>query len=86
MTAIHQFLAEEETAFTPGEQEWDYLYSKDAGRAFYLIGEKGRDGYDLLCGGVERRDGCMNIFTRSGDVANPKLLRGSGKSPMVYSR
>ena len=24
--------------FTPSEQEWDYLFSKDAGRAFYLIG------------------------------------------------
>ena len=34
----------EKTEFTPAEQRWDYLYSKDAGRAYYLIGEKGRDG------------------------------------------
>lgn len=50
MTALRQFLNKEETAFTPGEQLWDYLYSKDAGKAFYLIGEKGKDG-SIYCVG-----------------------------------
>ncbi len=26
--------------YTPAEQRWDYLFSEDAGEAFYLIGEK----------------------------------------------
>lgn len=36
--------------FTPACQRWDYLYSKDAGRAFYLIGCKGKAG-SIYCVG-----------------------------------
>lgn len=38
--------------FTPAEQLWDYLYSDDAGEAFYLIGERacGRKVYCLGSG------------------------------------
>lgn len=35
---------------TKGEQQWDYLYSKDAARAFLLIGEKGIDGKTYVLG------------------------------------
>ncbi len=42
--AIRQFMAGEKTAFTPGEQLWDYLYSKDAARMLYELGEKGKHG------------------------------------------
>ena len=35
---------------TLGEQEWDYLYSRDAARAFYLLGEKGIDGKTYVLG------------------------------------
>ncbi len=43
-SALRKMLAGEKTEFTPAMQRWDYLYSRDAGRAYYLIGEKGRDG------------------------------------------
>ena len=43
-SGLRKMLKGEKTEFTPAEQRWDYLYSKDAGRAYYLIGEKGRDG------------------------------------------
>lgn len=43
-SGLRKMLAGEPTEFTPAMQRWDYLYSKDAGRAYYLIGEKGRDG------------------------------------------
>ena len=36
--------------FTKGEQMWDYLYSGDAARAFYLLGEKGKDGKTYVLG------------------------------------
>ncbi len=36
--------------FTLGEQVWDYLYSGDAGEAFYLMGEKGKDGEVYIVG------------------------------------
>lgn len=78
MTALHQFLAEEETAFTPGEQEWDYLYSKDAGRAFYLIGEKGRDG-SIYCVGSGKARRLYEYIYQIRDVANPKVTPGIGK-------
>ena len=38
-SGLRKMLKGEKTEFTPAEQRWDYLYSKD-----YLIGEKGRDG------------------------------------------
>lgn len=40
--AINELLAGREPEFTKCEQKWDYLFSEDAGRAFYLIGEKGK--------------------------------------------
>lgn len=43
MSAIRKLLAGETPEFTKGEQMWDYLYSADAARALYLIGEKGAD-------------------------------------------
>lgn len=43
-SGLRKMLKGEKTAFTPATQRWDYLYSKDAGHAYYLIGEKGRDG------------------------------------------
>ena len=43
-SGLRKMMKGEKTEFTPAEQRWDYLYSKDAGRAYYLIGEKGRDG------------------------------------------
>ena len=35
---------------TKGEQQWDYLYSKDAAKAFRLIAEKGTDGRTYVLG------------------------------------
>ncbi len=42
-TVIRSLLAGGRPALTKGEQMWDYLYCKDAARAMYLLGEKGRD-------------------------------------------
>ena len=43
-SGLRKMLKGEKQSLPPAEQRWDYLYSKDAGRAYYLIGEKGRDG------------------------------------------
>ena len=40
--AINELLAGREPEFTKCEQKWDYLFSEDAGKAFFLIGEKGK--------------------------------------------
>lgn len=55
MTAIDQLLANEVPQFTRGEQMWDYLYSGDAARAFYMIGENGLDGKVYVLGSGKAR-------------------------------
>lgn len=44
MSLITGLLKGETIALTKGEQVWDYLYAKDAGRAFYEIGSHGVPG------------------------------------------
>lgn len=39
-SSIRKMLSGEKALFTKGEQMWDYLYSSDAGKAFFMIGEK----------------------------------------------
>lgn len=41
--AITELLSNRKPEFTKCEQKWDYLFSEDAGKAFYLIGEKGKN-------------------------------------------
>lgn len=54
-SGLRKMLAGIPTEFTPAMQRWDYLYSKDAGRAYYLIGEKGRDGAIYCVGSGKAR-------------------------------
>lgn len=43
-SAILGFLKGEPPPFTKGEQLWDFLYSRDAARALFLLGEHGTNG------------------------------------------
>lgn len=45
----------ERASFTPAEQKWDYLYSADAARAMYLLGERGQDGKVYVLGSGQVR-------------------------------
>ena len=54
-SGLRKMLAGEPTEFTPAMQRWDYLYSRDAGRAFYLIGEKGKGGSFYCVGSGQAR-------------------------------
>lgn len=51
-SSLSKLLAGDVAEYTPAEQRWDYLFSEDAGEAFYLIGEKacGRKVYCLGSG------------------------------------
>lgn len=53
--AIDAFLGGRTFACTKGEQQWDYLYSGDAARAFRLSAQKGRDGAVYCLGSGEVR-------------------------------
>lgn len=59
--------------FTPACQRWDYLYSKDAGRAFYLLGCKGIPGRIYCVGSGKARPlkeyiEIMTMLTNAKDV------------------
>lgn len=43
MSAIQKLLNNETPEFTKGEQQWDYLYSSDAGKALFLLGQTGKN-------------------------------------------
>lgn len=56
MSAIRKFSNGEPTAFTPGGQMWDYLYSKDAAAIFYALGKLGVDGETYCVGSGQARE------------------------------
>lgn len=78
MTAIRQFLTGEETSFTPGEQMWDYLYSEDVGRAFYLMGEKGKAD-SIYCVGSGQAMPLKEYIIKIRDIISPGADTGIGK-------
>ena len=41
--------------FTAGEQIWDYVYNRDAAKAFFCVAEKGIDGKTYVLGSEEER-------------------------------
>ncbi|MDD6072591.1 MAG: NAD-dependent epimerase/dehydratase family protein [Clostridiales bacterium] len=50
MTAINGFLNQDNTEFTAGMQNWDYLYSKDAARILMGLSRHGEHGYTYCVG------------------------------------
>ena len=55
MSTIAKLQAGDVPQFTKGEQIWDFLYSGDAARAFFLLGEKGFDGKVYVLGSGKAR-------------------------------
>lgn len=76
-SAIDGLLNGKRVSFTPAEQRWDYLYSSDAGNAFYLIGKRsvGRKVYCL--GSGEARPLKDYIFDMQ-KIINPDCPVGIG--------
>ena len=76
--SIRKMLRGEETSFTPAGQRWDYLYSEDAGRAFYLIGERGRDGA-VYCVGSGQARRLSEFIGQMRDAVDPAIRPGRRK-------
>jgi nucleoside-diphosphate-sugar epimerase len=75
-----KLLRGEKPSCTAGEQMWDFLYAKDAGRAFYLLGESGIAGKTYCIGsGIARP--LREYIEKIRDAVDPKASVGFGDVP-----
>lgn len=70
----------ESPLFTPAENIWDFLYSGDAGRAFYLIGKKA-SGNKIYCLGSGEGRRLWEYIEIIGKTVNPEVSLGIGALP-----
>lgn len=77
MSMIRSLLKGQRPSCTKGEQIWDYLYSKDAARAFSLLGEKGIPG-KTYCLGSGRCAPLAEYIAKIRDCINPEAEIGWG--------
>jgi nucleoside-diphosphate-sugar epimerase len=78
MSGIIKMLKGERPQYTKGEQVWDYIYSKDAARAFRLVAEKGKDGA-IYCFGTGKTRKLRDFILAIRDAVNPNLEIGVGE-------
>lgn len=81
-SSIAKMLAGEGVHFSPATHRWEYLYSRDAGKAMYLLGDKGRSGQIYCLGSGESRplirfieemaEACGVPLQGIGDIPYPK--------------
>lgn len=70
MSSVIKLLRGEIPAFTKGDQLWDYLYSRDAANALWLLGEKGKDG-KIYCLGSGTAKPLKEYILQIRDAAAP---------------
>ena len=77
-SVITKLLKGEKPALTQGIQKWDYLYSEDAARAFYLLALHGIDGKVYPLGSGEARE-LREYVCILRDCIDPALALGFGE-------
>ena len=77
MSAIEKMLKGEIFSCTSCEQVWDYMYSKDIARAFYLIGISGSHGSVYTLGGGKATP-LKDYLEIIRDTIDPTLTIGFG--------
>lgn len=78
MTCINALLNGEHLSCTHGDQVWDYIYSKDAARAFRLVAEKGRHGEVYMLGTGNTRP-LREFIEAIRDEIDPRAEIGFGE-------
>lgn len=78
MTCINDLLSGEHLSCTNGDQVWDYIYSKDAARAFRLVAEYGHHGEVYMLGTGKTRP-LREFITIVRDQIDPKAEIGFGE-------
>lgn len=79
-STIKNLLAKKYQSFSPGEQMYDFLHIQDAARAFYQIGEKGREARRYIVGSGTPKPLKQYIETIR-DVVAPNEKLGLGDLP-----
>ncbi len=77
MSTISKLIKGEKPSFTKGEQQWDYLYSKDAAGIMQTLAEKGIDG-KIYCLGSGKTQPLKKYIEVIRDNVNPQLSLGLG--------
>lgn len=72
MSGIWQMLKGQRPQYTKAEQVWDYIYSRDAARAFRLAAEKGRDGA-VYCIGTGQTRKLREFICAVRDAVSPGM-------------
>ena len=80
MSIIRDLLEKKRPSFTKGEQEWDYLYSMDAGQAMYALGQNGKSG-KVYCIGSGMARPLLEYVEIIRDCINPQANLGIGEIP-----
>lgn len=79
-STIRKLKVGERPSFTPSEQMWDYLYTADAGDAFYAIGEKA-SGNKIYCLGSGKSRPLKEYISIIGRLVNSDVPLGIGDLP-----
>lgn len=78
MSVIRNLLEGKKPSCTNGDQIWDYIYNKDAARAFRLVAEAGKDG-EIYCFGTGRTRTLRQYIETIRDTIDPNLEIGFGE-------
>lgn len=79
-STLEKMLCHEHCAFTQGSHQWDYLYSRDAGKALYLIGERAV-GSKVYCLGSGQGRPLREYIETMRDIAAPGMELRLGEMP-----
>ena len=82
---IVQFQNGQSPEFTAGEQVWDYVYSKDAARAFYYAARNGIDGKTYVLGSGSERP-LREYLESLRDLISPSLVLKFGARPYAENQ
>ncbi len=80
ISSLRKMINGEESRFTKGEQEWDYLYSEDAARAMHLLSQKGIGNKVYVIGSGKTKK-LMDYIGVMDKKANPSVHPVLGAVP-----
>lgn len=89
ISAIRGFLNNDETAFTAGEQKWDYLFSEDAADMIVRLLRKGHNGQTYCIGSGKYRmlkDYIKDIYKSVHDNEGTEEEIGLGRMPYALQQ